>query len=229
MERTDQRSSTVDDITDAAAAALATIFGGLARLRSAKSIHPRGAVVGALLERIDHPATGIEWVDEQLPVQVVVRISRAVGLPAPLPDVLGMGIRVPLHPDGFGDLLLSTGAKAPFARHAPVPRRDPRSATFSSLVAFRTPVGHRMIAALSVDPTTYLMVVGTPRGPWSPFARLLLDTPAASVGDEDIDFDPVAHQLPGLTLPERLSRLRRPSYAASRAGRRRPWPRRLTP
>ncbi len=224
MERTDQRSSTVDGITDAAAAALATLFGGVARLRAAKSIHPRGAVVGAMIERLDHRATGIEWVDEKAPAHVIVRISRSVGLPRPLPDVLGMAVRVPLDPDGFGDLLLSTGAKAPYARHAPVPRRDPGSATFTSLVPFRTPVGLRMIAALSVDPTTYLLVVATPRGAWSPFARLLLDAPAAEVPDEEIDFDPVAHPLPGLTLHDRFSRLRQPSYAASRSGRRRPWP-----
>ncbi len=224
MERTDQRSSTVDDITDAAASACATVFGGIARLRAAKSIHPRGAVVGALLERLDHPATGIDWVDESAPAQVVVRISRSVGLPAPLPDVLGMAIRVPLDPDRFGDLLLSTGAKAPYARHLFVPRRAAVSATFTSLVPFRTPVGLRMVAALSVDPTTYLLVVGPPRGAWSPFGRLLLDAPAATVGDEEVDFDPVAHQLPGLLLPELLSRLRQPSYTASRTGRRRPWP-----
>lgn len=224
MERTDQRSSTVDELTDAAASALATVMGGVARLRAAKSLHPRGAVLGALIERLDHPATGIDWVDERAPAQVVVRVSRGLGLPAPLPDVLGMAIRVPLEPEGFGDLLLSTGAKAPYARHALVPRRDPRSATFTSIVPFRTPVGLRMVAALSVDPTTYLMVVGAPRAAWSPFARLLLDAPPASAPDEDVDFDPVAHPLPGLALPDRFTRLRQPSYDASRRGRRHPWP-----
>lgn len=224
MQRTDHRAPSVAGISDAIGAAIGVGFGAVARLRAAKSIHPRGSVVGALLERLEHRPTGVDWVDRTEPVQVVVRLSRSVGLPAPLPDVLGMAIRAPLDPDGFGDLLLATGARQPVARHLFVPHRDPAQATFTSLLPFSTPVGLRMVAALPVDASTYLLATSTVQGPFTPFARLLLEAAPGTAPDEAIDFDPVAHQLPGLVVPDVLGRLRRPSYLASRAGRRHPWP-----
>ncbi|HEX8498166.1 MAG TPA: hypothetical protein VF661_13290 [Actinomycetales bacterium] len=224
MQRTDQRTPSIAGISDAVGSAVGAGFGALARLRAAKSIHPRGAVIGALLERLEHRRTGVDWVDRTEPVQVVVRISRSLGLPAPLPDVLGMAIRAPLDPDGFGDLLLATGARQPVARHLFLPYRDPVGATFTSVLPFSTPVGLRMVAALPVDASTYLLAMSTVQGPWAPFARLLLESAPATQPDESIDFDPVAHQLPGLGVPDALGRLRRPSYLASRAGRRHPWP-----
>ena len=198
-------------------------FGSLARLRGARALHPRGVVVDALLHRegLDPPA-GAAFVDavpaDGLAEETVrVRLSRASGLPPPLPDVLGLAMRVSTG-GSPGDLLLSTAGRAPGMRHLLVPRRNPWTATYTSLTPFATAKGALMVAALPIGDQAFALAVATVRGPWRRFAVLSLPS-LDGAEDDRVGFDPVLHPLPGLRVPPGLDRLRRDAYAASRAGR----------
>ncbi|WP_432514228.1 hypothetical protein [Kineococcus sp. SYSU DK001] len=201
---------------------ISRLFRTVAAVRGAKALHPRGTVLPGTLRRHGlHPGTGVRWVDEPGEDRVVVRFSRATGLPAPLPDVLGLALRVELA-DGPGDLLLSTT----LGRRVPWPRRDARHGLHSSIAAFRAPSGRLLVGARHVG-GRYLLAVAAPRGPWRPFAELHLDPgdagDAGDAGDghdEPLTFEPVRHAVPGLTVPAGWRRLREPAYSGSRRGRR---------
>jgi hypothetical protein len=205
----------------AATAAVAAGFGLAAQLRRAAALHPLGAATPATVHRhgLARP-TGVPWLDEPGVDQALVRFSRAVGLPPPLPDVHGLGIRV-IGTDGPKDLLLSTTLRGRLVRHVLRPARAPRSATYTCLVPFDTPSGPLMVGARPEGEAFALEVAG--RGePWRRFARLVVAAPEqAPERHEDLDLDPVLHPVPGLRMPEWLADLRGPAYAASRRGRRR--------
>lgn len=76
----------------AAGAAPAAVFDVMTRLRHGKPIHPRGIVAQAVVKRTGSTCGrwGIPWLDEPGTDVGIVRFSRAAGLPAPVPDVLGL-------------------------------------------------------------------------------------------------------------------------------------------
>ena len=85
--------------------------GVVAARPAAKPLHPRGSVVRGTLRRTGAAErTGAAWLDDAGEDSVLVRQSRAVGLPAPVPDIFGLALRVPTGEGRHGDLLLaSTG------------------------------------------------------------------------------------------------------------------------
>ena len=88
---------------------LAGIFGAASRLRpTLKPLHPRGECASGRIQRHGvTPATGVVWLDQPGQDDVLVRTSRAAGLPL-VSRRRGLAIRVPLHGGGFADLLLAT-------------------------------------------------------------------------------------------------------------------------
>lgn len=46
---------------------------------------------------------GAVWLDQAADDQVLVRQSRAIGLPAPVPDICGLAVRVPTEGGCCGD------------------------------------------------------------------------------------------------------------------------------
>ena len=202
------------------------VFHALASLRSGKALHPRGAVVPATVRRHGcDPATGVAWVDGPGEDRAVVRFSRGAGLPRPWPDVLGLAVRVAGPAGEPWDLLLATSGGSTLGRRVPLPRRDPRRATFSSIAAFSTPRGPLLVGARFRE-GRYLLGVATPRGPWRPFAELLVhdvdatDPTSTSTSDEPLTFEPVAHAVPGLGFAPWWRRVRLAAYRGSRSGRR---------
>ncbi|MEV8240025.1 hypothetical protein AB0O90_07315 [Microbacterium testaceum] len=80
-------------------ALLATGFGVLQRLRTPRPIHSRGVVLRGEMRWIpDAEPAGVAFIDDAPPgpVPVVARVSRSLGLPAPLPDIIGLALRVDL-------------------------------------------------------------------------------------------------------------------------------------
>jgi hypothetical protein len=126
---------------DGAAAVVAGVLAGIARARGGKAVHPHGvAYDGRLVVEGSAAApagsrllaTPGEW-------PVVVRFSRSVGLPRPLPDLLGMSIRV-LDAYGEGrhqDFLLISSAEPPVTRHLFLPARDVQERLYSSSLPYR--------------------------------------------------------------------------------------------
>jgi hypothetical protein len=158
-------------------------------------MHPRGAVFDALLERHGAvPACGVPWLDSVATEAAVVRLSRGAGLTAPLPDLLGLAVRVP--GDGAPvDLLLSSTGRGRLTRFLP-PLAD----------------------AVSRDGLRFSLAVACGPGPWQPFATLTLTAPVPAL-DPDVRFDAVQNPPPGLVPDGPMARFRAPAYARARAAR----------
>jgi hypothetical protein len=161
----------------------------------------------------------VPWLDDAGADEGLVRMSRAMGLPDPWPDVLGLA----LHFDdatGKHDLLLATTGLAPVARQLLVPRVRPLAASYSSLFPYVTPRGRALIAASpSGQVGTFTLLVAGLVGDWQPFGTLRLSADPAMSEDESVDFDPVCNPLPGMRLAPALAALREPAYAAARRTR----------
>jgi hypothetical protein len=228
----------VTDLPRAAGRVVGAALGGLAWLRQGKPMHPRGAVFSAVLERYgtgdDDRGWGVPWLDEAATDAAVVRLSRGAGLPAPLPDLLGLAIRLPSAGAAPVDLLLTTTGRGPLGRMLPALRRD-SAAVFSSIMGYRSDAGILRIAALPEDDAvpsepaplaaavvreglSFTLAVARGRGPWVPFGRLVLGVPAEPL-DPDVRFDSVLNAPPGLVADGPMARFRAPAYARARRAR----------
>ena len=216
---------------------VAMALGAIARWRGGKPMHPRGAVFDAVLERSGlTPSWGIPWLDARATDTAVVRLSRGAGPPAPLPDLLGMAVRLS-GGEAPVDLLLSTTGRGPLTRLMPFPRRD-TAAVYSSIMAYRSDAGPVRLAALPEaddvpsDPQPlagaiarhglqFTLAAARGPGPWQPFATLTLTAPVPGL-DPDVRFDAVQNPPPGLVADGPMARFRAPAYArAARAAARR--------
>ena len=219
------------DLPAAAGRVVARPLAVLTRLRRAKPMHPSGVAFDAVLDRAGLRRTsGIGWLDGTGTDRAVVRLSRGAGLPARLPDLLGLALRVP--GDRPVDLLLSSTGRGRWSRRVPVLRRD-AATTYGSIMAYRGPAGPVWLAAVpegrqvasdeagltaQAPGLVFHLCVAVGRGPWEPFGRLALGAPARPP-DPEVHFDAVLHAPPGLAADGPLARFRRPAYAAARAAR----------
>lgn len=210
----------VGGVLDAlAGSALALTTRTVAALRPArKPLHPQGRVVTGRLRRTGlRPPTGVAWLDEVGEDEVLVRRSRAVGLPAPLPDIHGLAVRVPLGPDDHGDLLLASTGWGRATRFLLTASRRPEGRPLTTLLPYRTPAGPLLVGARAQGEDRFELACAVGLREWRPFATLDL-TPAGA--DLEVSFDPVRRQLPGLEQYDWVERLREPSYATARGSRR---------
>jgi hypothetical protein len=195
---------------------------GTLRTRRRKALHPRGGIRPGLVRRHGCPAaTGVAWIDEPGSDRVLVRLSRATGLPGFLPDTLGLAVRVPRGDGGHGDLLLATTGTGALGRFVLRPTRRP-GRPYGSLMPYRSPTGPLLLAALPLaeDGTRFELACSALRGAWSSFAVLEVQSDWDDAPDAPLTFDPVLNQLPGLESYSWAAQLRRFSYAASRRARR---------
>ncbi len=209
---------------------LAGAVRGLARVRPArKPLHPEGAVSHARLTRTGGAVhSSVDWLDEPGVDEVLVRVSRAIGLPAWAPDIHGLAIRVP-RGSQYGDLLLASTGTGRLTRFVLTAGRDVTNRPLTTLLPYRGPDGPLLLAAVAHDDEDEEGMAATrslsfdlhwARGlePWVPFARL--DVGADAVEDAEVSFDPVLHPLPGLPFYDWVQRLREPAYGVARATRR---------
>jgi hypothetical protein len=136
-------------------------------------------------------------------------------LPAPLPDVHGLAVRVPLPNGRHGDLLLASTGLGPSSRFLLRPTRQPGALT--TLLPYSTPTGPVLLAAVPRTEERYDLLWARPRGPWHPWGRLVLR--GRGGGDPLLSFDPVANPFPALEHPAWVRRLREPAYAQARRSR----------
>jgi hypothetical protein len=203
----------------AAGAALAAGTRTLAALRpAAKPLHPQGQVLhGRVYRHGTRPATGVAWLDEPGEDDVLVRRSRAAGLPGGLPDVHGLAVRVPGPDGGHGDLLFSTNGWGRLTRFLLVPSRSPEGRPMTTLLPYATARGPVLLGARATGFETFeLAVAAPPTGEWTVFADLRLSTVAEG---EQVSFDAVANRIPGLEQYDVVERLREPSYRTARVSR----------
>ena len=227
------------DLPRTAGRAVAVPLGALARRRRGKPMHPRGAVLDAVLERAGGPAGwGVPWLAADDARTALVRLSRGAGLPTPLPDLLGLAVHLPgrAGEEAPVDLLMSSTGRGRLTRWVPVPRRD-AGATYSSIMGYRSAAGPVFLAALrdpGAVPVTaepgpiaaaaragrlaFTLAAARGAGEWQPFARLRLLAPVPEV-DPDLRFDAVRNPPPGLVPDGPMARFRAPAYVAAQQGR----------
>lgn len=207
-------------ITRAAVSAGGSVLAGatqaLAALRPAtKPLHPAGEILTGRIHRHgSDPLAGVPWLDEPGEDEVLVRRSRAIGLPAALPDIHGLAIRVRTD-DGDADLLLASTGWGRLTRFVLTVSRDPAGRPLTTLLPYRTPGGPVLIGARAMGPDSYTLTWAVHGGPWQTFGVLILSRRPA--GEPDISFDPVRHQLAGLEQYPAVVRLREPAYHRARA------------
>jgi hypothetical protein len=152
---------------------------------------------------------------------VVVRVSRSVGLPPPLPDVHGLAFRWQTAA-GTNDVLLSSAGTGRISRFVLAVRRSPWSGSFSSVMPFRTDDGPVVLAARPAPPASgprpeqvvdVELLSARSTGPWHHWGRLT----AAVEDPTEPRFDPVLHAPDGLGTYRWAALLRLPSYRAARA------------
>ena len=103
-----------------------------AALRGARLFHPDGVLAKGTLTRVAADGVGLPMAD----CDVVARVSKGVGMPGTVPDVLGLAMRMPPHPGDHApwDVLLASAAGTNLvARTIPFPAREIASAVLSSL------------------------------------------------------------------------------------------------
>lgn len=125
-------------IGTAGGAVIGTVLAGVSALRRAKSVHPRGTVREATVTIHGTGPAGSALLSQSGEHRAVVRFSRSLGVPTPLPDLLGMAIRVldAYGADRHQDILLITSIDAPVLHHLFVPAANARRRVYSSSLPY---------------------------------------------------------------------------------------------
>jgi hypothetical protein len=197
-------------------ALLGAVFGLTAAVRRTKPLHPLGRTGSGVLE-VTSPQRrlGIPLLEARGHHRCTVRWSRSVGLPAPLPDIEGLAVRL----DAGGDLLFSATGTGTLSRFVLLPRLPGRHGPQSTLLPVRTDAGSLLLKVTPLDdeepPTRWELAVAGARSEWRAVGVLEV---VWGDGDQPLRFDPVAHQLPGTSQYPLVTTLREPAYAAARRG-----------
>ncbi|MGW5267518.1 phosphodiesterase [Rhodococcus sp. NPDC003994] len=221
-------------MTSLPARLLAIPFGVGSALRRAKLFHPDGAVLHGRLVRTAPVGRGLPLEDDD----VLVRLSRAIGLPSPIPDVPGFAMRISAAGSDTGswDVLLAGAGRDVVTRSLPLPAASFASASLSSLmplahggrhwwVSARFPGGPDTLdpaeaaAGLAAGPITVVLEQAAGTGPREPLAEVILDRAEKEDG-VDPSFDPIVNTPRAVRpSPEWLRELRVRAYRDSRLGR----------
>ena len=157
------------------------------RLRGERAIHARGRAFSGTVVLDGTAGTGAPVLDTARSYDAVVRFSRSAGLPAWLPDVYGLAVRlVDAHGSGaHQDLLLDATQPAPLLRRLPWPRWDGTSALYCSLLPYDA-AGQRLLLGARPVPGTpsarslaelperleLALLVASAHGPWREVGRV---------------------------------------------------------
>lgn len=232
-----ERSRTVSRVVSPVGDVLGIGFTAAAILRRGKPIHPRGAVGAARLVRFGSRGApwGVRWLDEPGVDVGIARFSRSLGLPGPLPDVLGLALRLQGR-DAVHDLLLATTGLRVGLRHVLIPQRDALAASYGSLLPYDA-AGRRILLAvtpaaasrpgrtseqvadaLAERPAVFAVLVASMLGAWQQVGSLEIGRDVGSAGplDTALRFDPVINPPPGLPPTLEHAAVRFPAYLDSR-------------
>jgi hypothetical protein len=201
--------------------AVATGFGLLARARGDRALHPSG-VTWAATTTFARPVPGVAALSEPCELDSLLRLSRAIGLPPVLPDILGLALR--MHDfDGPGrplDLLLASSPPPP-AHRTLAPARSFERTWFTGLLRYRIGRSHAVLVAHAVGPGRFALGAARPgRRDVEALAEVhvtrRLDPPPPEAGS----YDPILHATADFRQAAgRLDALRAAAYRASRNGR----------
>jgi hypothetical protein len=137
---------------EAAGLSLGAVLAALAAVRRGKAVHPHGVVYEARLAIAGESTApqAAELLARRGERDAIARFSRSIGLPRPIPDLLGLSLRVP---DAYGsgmhqDFLLVTSADYPLLHHIFLPARDVQQRPYTSALPYRAKEDLFLVGAL---------------------------------------------------------------------------------
>jgi hypothetical protein len=242
----------------AAGPAVAAGFYALAALRSRRSLHPAGIGHQGWLRVPNEspPRPGVPLFQVGATHPALLRFSRGAGLPEPLPDALGVAIKLPdAHGPGVDqDLLLTSSSDRPLLRRLLFPARSFVRGAFSTalpydlgserVVLLLVPVhtcdvrpaggvGHRAgdalaeLRAVAANGLELELRTAKSFGRSQPLATVTVGPPLSPDQTEALRFNPWTTG-PGIHPSGWLNLLRDAAYRASQRGRVRNTPRPAT-
>ncbi|HYD10057.1 MAG TPA: hypothetical protein VEA78_08135 [Acidimicrobiales bacterium] len=195
------------------------VFGGLSAVRRARVFHPRGDARLATVTISDdaHPLHVLAGTHD-----AIVRTSRGIGLPEPVPDFHGVAIKL-LNAHGAGahqDVLLVSSAAPMGARHVLVPVVEwIAEPMYSSLVRHRNAGGERfLVGAVRDGDDGFVLQTATRRSPWTVAGAVTMGEPLEDDAADALRFSPW-HTGGGIEPIGVLNRLRRGAYEGSQRAR----------
>jgi hypothetical protein len=197
-------------------ALLGAAFGAVAVVRRTKPLHPAGRVGNGTL-RITRtlPDLGVPLLTVEGTHPCTVRWSRSVGLPAPLPDVEGLALRLE---DTGSDLLFASTGTGRLSRFVLALRAPGRHGAQSTLLPVATDSGSLLFKVEPADaadpPSRYDLAVAHSGSEWEVVGSLEV----AWGPDRPTRFDPVENPLPGTAQYPLVRTLREPAYFLARRG-----------
>lgn len=211
-------------------------FDVAARVRRGRVFHPVGMPLTGALHAVDADYGRLLGAAHR---PVLARLSKGVGLPGALPDVLGLALRVLDHRERPWDLALATTGGGPLGRLLVVPARGWAHACYGSLMPYRFP-GHEaewiLAQPLPTQPDTasvadlnthlehHRLDFVLRAVPWQGPARTLAEITLSKceIGEHAGPgfYDPVTNRPAGVELlPRQVAEIRERAYAGSRHGR----------
>jgi len=214
----------------AAGSVLGGLFEAAAVVRHRKPLHPRGVLLDAVVHRTGASVRwDATWLDEPGENHGVARLSRAVGLPGQVPDIMGLALALHGPSATRYDLLLASTGRGQLMRFVLTLRRDLTRAFYSSLFPYASASGPVLLAAVPAQTASrevprhtssmsleFRLLAAAPRGHWQDYGLLRLTARDEADPDPPVSFDPVLNPLPGLRYYAPLTRLREPAYAGAR-------------
>jgi hypothetical protein len=128
-------------LDSALSAVAAGVFTTLAKLRRARGVHPHGIGFDGVLTLQAGPGLDLmPGLGPRRSVPAVVRLSRSFGFPRPLPDLLGVAVKLPdLHGPGRDqDFLLVSALDGRLSKYVPAPASRYSWRAYSSLLPYRS-------------------------------------------------------------------------------------------
>jgi hypothetical protein len=210
-------------VVEAAGVGAAAVFGALSAVRRRRIFHPLGTAYDATL-LVHGGSRGAALLDQPGRRRSIVRLSRGVGLRAPLPDVLGLAVRVPdaYGPGAHQDLLMTTAGARPVLRSVLGVSRSPDRGHYSSVLPYRIGDDHAYVGARPLGPgptgARFALEVAPPLGHWAEVGVLELGARWDDADADALRFNPLFTG-GGIEPVGVLQTLRRRAYAGSQAAR----------
>jgi hypothetical protein len=140
---------------DAAGYGVGALLAALAAARGGKPVHPKGVVHRARLVIDGGPDApqGSELLRTRGEHDALVRFSRSLGVPRPLPDLLGVSLRVldVYGPGRHQDALMVSSVDLPVLHHLFVPATDFQQRAYSSSLPYRAGA-RKLLLGVTPDP-----------------------------------------------------------------------------
>ena len=205
-------------------------------IRRRRIFHPLGVLASGRIERTAPPLRGLPMES----ADVLARVSKAVGTPGGLPDLIGLAWRMPADPSATHpwDVLMASTGGGPLTRFTLLPTTSWAGTTLSTLMPLRWQGQWCWLRArlrstgphdLTLDAVDDALKAGTMvfdieqadgAASFETLATLTLTARIPTDEKHDVSFDPTRNTRSGLELgPKWLTQLRERAYMRSRRGR----------